>query len=231
VSALPLVRVRLKYPDVETLVERFSPNVTRGGIFLASRDPRPVGALLRFEVSLLSGTPVLAGEGKVTWVKPFDPAAPSRPHGMGVSFTRIDPSCTEMFRRLVEQREISPSPRRAAGLSSAALDGTPVRMPEAFSAELEGIDDGALRRTIDRARVLAARVENLDDLLVKEVDEAPTLEQALADLPRYLQGRRAPAGNPRAGVVEGPARANESGPAPNGRDPESRDPQSRDPES
>jgi molecular chaperone DnaK len=224
VSALPLVRVRLKYPDVETLVERFSPNVTRGGIFLASREPRPVGALVRFEVSLLSGTSVLAGEGKVTWVKPFDPAAPAKPHGMGVSFTRIDPSCREMFRRLVERRETSPSPRRAASFGSAALDGTPVaRMPEAYSAELEGIDDGALRRASDRARTLAARVDNLDDLLIKEPDEAVTLEQALADLPRFLQGRRSTAGNPRVGA-DAPAAtappANESGPGSNSSDSE-----------
>jgi uncharacterized protein (TIGR02266 family) len=221
VSALPLVRVRLKYPDVETLVERFSPNVTRGGIFLASREPRPVGALVRFEVSLLSGTAVLAGEGKVTWVKPFDAAAPARPHGMGVSFTRIDPSCREMFRRLVERRETSSNPRRPAAPGSTASDGTPVaRMPEAFSAELEGIDDGALRRATDRARALAARVENVDDLLVKEPEEAVTLEQALADLPRYLQSRRPAPGSARAGIVDAAARTNESGPAPNGRDSE-----------
>jgi molecular chaperone DnaK len=200
VSALPLVRVRLKYPDVETLVERFSPNVTRGGIFLASREPRAVGSLVRFEVSLLTGTSVLAGEGKVTWVKPFDPAAPARPHGMGVSFTRIDPSCRDMFRRLVERRETNPAPRRPGpqaggpGMSSSPPPALP------FSAELEGIDDASFRRAIDRARTLAARIDNVDELLVREAEEPPSLEQALADLPRYLQVRRSTGGSPRTGV-------------------------------
>ena len=195
-SALPLVRVRLKYPDVETLVERFAPNVTRGGIFLASREPRAVGALIRFEVSLLTGVLVLAGEGKVTWVKPFDPAAPARPHGMGVSFTRIDPGCKEMFRRLVERRETSGGARRPA---PAAASG-PAREPAPFSAELEGIDEGGFRRALDRARTLAGRVDNLDDLLVREPEEAVSLEQALADLPRYLQTRRGTGSNPRTGT-------------------------------
>jgi molecular chaperone DnaK len=199
VSALPLVRVRLKYPDEETLVERFAPNVTRGGIFLASREPRAVGSLIRFEVSLLAGTQVLAGEGRVTWVKPFDPAAPARPHGMGVSFTKIDPSCKEMFRRLVERRETSAPPRRPA--QPLGVDGT-VQAREAapFSAELVGIAAGALRRAIDRARALAAKVENLEDLLVREPEETATVEQALADLPRYLQTRRGTGGQPRAGT-------------------------------
>src|SRR4051794_33366564 len=87
---LPLVRVRLKYPDVDTFTERFAPNVTRGGIFLASRDPRPVGTVVRFEVSLVSGTPVLVGKGRVTWTKAHDPTEPTRPYGMGVQFIELD---------------------------------------------------------------------------------------------------------------------------------------------
>jgi uncharacterized protein (TIGR02266 family) len=199
VSALPLVRVRLKYPDVETLVERFAPNVTRGGIFLASREPRAVGSLVRFEISLLNGTLVLAGEGKVSWVKPFDPTTPARPHGMGVSFTRIDPACREMFKRLVDRRENSPPVRRPG---PGGDDRSATRQPApAFSPELESIDDGAFRRAVDRARVLAGRVENLEDLLLKDAGEAPSLEQALADLPRLLQSRRSGgAATPRAGV-------------------------------
>jgi uncharacterized protein (TIGR02266 family) len=192
VPPLPLVRVRLKYPDVETLVERFSPNVTRGGIFLASREPQAVGTAIRFEVSLLAGTAVLAGEGRVTWVKPFDPATPTKPHGMGVSFSRIDPACRDMFRRLVERRETTakraPTPPGGAVVPAA-------REVPAFSAEVEGIDDNALRRTMDRARSLAAKVEDVESLLTREAEEAPTLQQALADLPRYLERRRASRSN------------------------------------
>jgi molecular chaperone DnaK len=191
-----LVRVRLKYPDVETLVERFSPNVTRGGIFLASRDPRPVDSTIRFEVSLLGGTVVLSGEGKVTWVKAYDPATPARPHGMGVSFTRLDPSCREMFKRLIDRRESVSRP--GIVVTGGAANGTdrPARLltpgtRDAVAADLEAIDDTALRRAVDRARSLAARVENVDELLTPDAPAAvPELREALADLPRYLEKRR-----------------------------------------
>ena len=83
--------MRLRYPDLETFVEKYAPNVTRGGIFLASREPRPVGDVLRFEVLLRQGGPVLSGEGRVTWVKEFNPAEPHRPYGMGVQFLYVDP--------------------------------------------------------------------------------------------------------------------------------------------
>ncbi len=182
------MRVRLKYPDLETLVDRFAPNVTRGGIFLASRDPRPVGSLIRFEVSLLSGTVALSGEGKVTWVKPFDPATPTRPHGMGVSFTLIDPDSREMFRQLIDRRERAnrrqPTPAGVATQARAAAD-------PAFVAELDGTDDSVVRRAIDRARALAARVDDVEALAAKEPAEAlPGLAEALSELPRYLQTRR-----------------------------------------
>ena len=75
------VRLRLKCPDAEDFVERFAPNVTRGGIFLPTRDAREVGATIRFEIALLDDTVVFAGEGVVTWAKP---------KGMGVKFTTLD---------------------------------------------------------------------------------------------------------------------------------------------
>jgi molecular chaperone DnaK len=200
-SPLTLVRVRLKYPDVETLVERFSANVTRGGIFLASRDPRPVGTAIRFEVSLLGGGVVLSGEGKVTWVKAYDPAAPTRPHGMGVSFTRLDSSCREMFKRLIDRRDAAPKPGPAN--TGTPLEGgdRPGRLVtpgsrDAVAAELEAVDDAALRRAMDRARSLAGRLDNVDELLTPDAPApVPELREALADLPRYLEKRRGTGAN------------------------------------
>jgi uncharacterized protein (TIGR02266 family) len=121
-TALPLVRVRLKYPDLDTFAERFAPNVTRGGIFLASREPRPVGTVLCFEVSLMSGTPVLTGKGKVTWTKAFDPKEPSRPYGMGVQFTELDPDSRPVLDRLLKKREQPGRPAApAAGRAPAPV--------------------------------------------------------------------------------------------------------------
>jgi uncharacterized protein (TIGR02266 family) len=191
VADLPLVRVRLKYPDVDTLVDRFAANVTRGGIFLASRDPKPVGAQIRFEVSLLGGTCVLAGEGRVTWVKPYDPSAPTRPHGMGVSFTRLDSGSRDMFRKLVERRELG-----AARKAAAPAQPIPRRTTRDLVApDLEGMDDLALRRAADRARVLAGDLSDVEVLLVEEaeappVDSKDAVKDALTGLSRYLQPRR-----------------------------------------
>jgi uncharacterized protein (TIGR02266 family) len=194
-----VVRVRLRYPDLETFVEKYAPNVTRGGIFLASREPRPVGEVLRFEVLLRQGGPVLSGEGRVTWVKEFNPAEPHRPYGMGVQFLYVDPDARPVLERLLEKKQqtrtapqpvvTAPPPRLEPRLprqpiepDGPALGGVPFD---------DGIDEGSLKRTLDRARTLSARTDDLDALLAPDTDDSPaTLAQALAELPRLLAGKK-----------------------------------------
>lgn len=84
------LRVRLKYSDESAFIEKYAVNISRGGIFIATRSPKPVGTTLRFDMLLESGDPVVRGEGAVVWVKPYDAEHPERAHGMGVRFTWLD---------------------------------------------------------------------------------------------------------------------------------------------
>jgi uncharacterized protein (TIGR02266 family) len=218
VSDLPLVRLRLKYADTDTFVERFAPNVTRGGIFLASREPRPIGAVVRFEVLLMSGPPVLSGEGRVTWVKEFNPTEPQRPHGMGVQFTVVDPACRPVLARLLSKREASG--RRPTTSIPVATTPQPVARPTTdfrptevtLPADLEFLDESSLRRVVDRARLLSARTEDVEELRKSDPEEPVTISQALGELSRYFT-RRAGSGLVRLPQPP-PGAATPSGPAP-----------------
>ena len=220
-TATATVRVRLRYSDLDTFVERFAPNVTRGGIFLASRSPRAEGEIFRFEVQLSTGVVALAGEGKVIWVKPYDPAEPQKPHGMGVQFVQIDPGSRETLTRILHAKG---SPRTTAAATSAAAPRTTGPQPTLQRANAApsrangrshvdtnvdlaaeyGIDEVSLRRVIDRNWTLGPRVadEDIEALLKPEPTETATLAQALAELPRLLD----PAPRHRSG----PARTLES---------------------
>lgn len=172
-------------------MQRFAPNVTRGGIFLATRSPRPVGDVFAFEVQLSTGQLALAGQGQVIWVKEFDPTAPQKPHGMGVQFTYIDPTTRQTLNRIVQNKSGS---RHAAGgpdsghqparngTGSVALVDTSVDLAAEF-----GIDDAALRRAVDRRWMTNHPTDSeLDELLKPEPPETFSLAQALAELPRLL---------------------------------------------
>src|SRR6185503_2993023 len=115
------VRLHLKCPDAGDFVERFAPNVTRGGIFLPTRDAREVGATIRFEIALLDDTVVFAGDGVVTWAKP---------KGMGVKFTTLDPATEPILERLLSRRATAAaapeSPAAAQAGPAPATDSSPL---------------------------------------------------------------------------------------------------------
>ena len=146
------VRLHLKCPDAEDFVERFAPNVTRGGIFLSTRDAREVGRTIRFEIALLDDTVVFAGEGVVTWVKP---------KGMGVKFTTLDPATEPMLERLLGRRKAAAAPESAAA-AAPAKESSPlsieprtrrplVRVAMVCSAVFAGV--AVVWMSIGRARV------------------------------------------------------------------------------
>ena len=90
------IRIRLKYPDLDTFIEKYAANISQGGMFIQSRAPQPAGTALRFELLLADGSRLLKGEGKVIWVREYDAAHPTRVHGMGVKFLSLDEESQSM---------------------------------------------------------------------------------------------------------------------------------------
>jgi uncharacterized protein (TIGR02266 family) len=108
------MRIKLKYPDVETFIQKYAVNISRGGIFIATKQPKAVGTILKFEFLLSNpeGTSLIRGEGQVQWVREFDPAQPARAHGMGVKFTRLDPESQQVVERALAYRDSKSSGTR-----------------------------------------------------------------------------------------------------------------------
>jgi molecular chaperone DnaK len=204
------VRVRLRYAAFETFIDKFAPNVTRGGIFLASRTPRAVGDEFAFEVLLSGGEVALTGEGRVTWVKPYDPTTPNRAHGMGVQFMRLDAHSRDIVNRMLARKAAAASGsmpgRPMAGMSGASgtfADGLPAARIDTnvdLAAEL-GVDEGQVKRALERYRMSAGRgaaeIDDLEALLRPEPAAPASLPQALLELPRMLD----PAARRRTGAL------------------------------
>ena len=192
---VPIVRIQLRYPDEGIFIQRFAPNVTRGGIFLASRTPHPVGVVIAFEVALTQGPPLLHGTGKVTWVRDYNPDEPQRAHGMGVQFLQIAQDSKPMLERLLAYKAQPPRYTPVSGVPVTVPRSTQESSSGRVYAALEGdpstwIDDQGVRLAADRARLLASRIEDVESLRVRERDESASLEEALAGLPRLLGPRR-----------------------------------------
>ncbi|MCU1278088.1 MAG: conserved region [bacterium] len=100
------MRIKLKYPDVETFIQKYAVNISRGGNFIATKQPKAVGTFVRFEFLLSDATTtsIIRGEGQVQWTKEFDPAQPSKAHGMGVKFSRLDADSQGVIDRALRWR-------------------------------------------------------------------------------------------------------------------------------
>ena len=104
--------VRLSYGSVDEFVEKYATNVSRGGIFIRTRDPKPVGTILNLELRLVGGEVVVRARGVVRWVAEEDRSAhPPIAAGMGVQFLALDEASKQVVDRIVtlrEQRGLAP---------------------------------------------------------------------------------------------------------------------------
>src|SRR5215212_3697525 len=113
--AAPIVlRIKLRYDDVEAMVQRFAPNVGKSGLFLPTKSIQPIGTEVKFELRLANDTPALVGIGKVKHVKRPDPANPKAAFGMAIELMRVSREGREVIIRMIERR-------RAMGLADVAI--------------------------------------------------------------------------------------------------------------
>ncbi len=130
---LPL-RIRLPYATEEDFVEKYGSNVARGGLFIATRSPKPEGTGLAFELVLADGGRLLRGEGVVVKSQ----AEGSRA-GMTVRFVRLDAYSKALIDRIVARRNhgsegAAKASDTAAGVPPLAPEQAPGQTPEASAA-------------------------------------------------------------------------------------------------
>ncbi len=183
------IRIKLRYPDVATFIQKYAMNISRGGIFINTKTPKPVGTELRFEFLLAAGEvleSIIRGEGEVQWVRQFDPAHPTKLHGMGIRFTRLDSESQTVIERALAWRAAHGPPLKerdpVAPVARALTQGPGLKGVDVDQLAAEwGLSNEQLGRTLSRRRHVAA--SELDDLLHK-----PPLPQVTrAEATAYLQ--------------------------------------------
>ncbi|WNG34501.1 TIGR02266 family protein [Archangium violaceum] len=121
---LPL-RIRLPYATEEDFVEKYGSNVARGGLFIATRSPKPEGTGLAFELVLADGSRLLRGEGIVVKAQAEGPRA-----GMTVRFVRLDAHSKSLIDRILARRNAG------ADVASAAPSAPPPAAAEQVLEQL-----------------------------------------------------------------------------------------------
>jgi type IV pilus assembly protein PilZ len=104
------------YKSVDGFITDWATNISRGGIFINTRTPHPVGSTVRLIISLPDTAFPFDLTGKVTRVNEFDNRSNQVP-GMGIEFVDVDEDKRGRIERFVERlrKELPdppPSPKR-----------------------------------------------------------------------------------------------------------------------
>jgi len=171
-----VLRIKLRYDDVEAMVARFAPNVGKSGLFIPTRSLQPIGADIKFELRLTTEQPVLVGLGRVRATRAPDPDNPKAAFGMAVELLRVTRDSRDVILKMLERRrELGladvqiPSPddveaaRRADFLDSgvSVTPAAPVAIPIVESAAIPELLTSPRRSTGPIAVAKTAPVQPL----------------------------------------------------------------------
>jgi uncharacterized protein (TIGR02266 family) len=134
------LRIKFRSANLDQFIERYAVDVSRGGIFIRTREPLPVGTQMRFDFQLQDATPLLAGEGTIVWIRENDPSRAGVTPGMGVRFDKLTASSQPTLEKILAEK----ARREQAGApaKTGPAGGMAVRRP---SSTFSALDPAAAR--------------------------------------------------------------------------------------
>lgn len=96
------ILVQYRFNSFEEFITEYSVDLSPGGIFLQTDEPREVGAMVYLQFSLLDGSRLIEGLGKVVWVN--RPEDKTRTPGMGIEFVNFDEESAALIREICARK-------------------------------------------------------------------------------------------------------------------------------
>ena len=98
---LPLeMVVQFRLHDLNEFMRDYAANLSQGGMFIRTREPRAEGSLLYVQFRLKDGASLIEGLARVVHVNGPDQPIP----GMGLEFVNLDAKSVELIDRIVTER-------------------------------------------------------------------------------------------------------------------------------
>jgi uncharacterized protein (TIGR02266 family) len=134
VAPLVPLRIRLPYSAESEFVARYGSNVSRGGIFIATRSLKSEGTPLAFELLLKTGVVLLRGEAVVAKTQVDSGGGRS---GMTLRFVRLDGPSRAVVERVLAERGASSrrAPLASSGVQRPGRSELSKRIDAALAAE------------------------------------------------------------------------------------------------
>ena len=103
--------VKLAHKGVDEFASKYATNLSDGGMFIRTREPKPAGTELSFKVEIADGLRVLQGVAVVRWTRAD--GDPNGPPGMGLEFIKLDPASRALVDRMLGKDPAASAPVRS----------------------------------------------------------------------------------------------------------------------
>jgi len=171
------------YATIHAFLAEEQDTFSRTAVTLIGAPTRPRGVVIRFEVTLSDGTPVLRGEGRVLGFQAADEKGPS---ALTLRFTRLDARSKALVDRVAAQREggiVKPAPPETPSEPEA-----PRRQPEGDES-IDPLAATTMGTTVPEAlgsappALVSPPAISSADLVPAEALSAPTLPDQRSPVP------------------------------------------------
>ncbi|MDP8222877.1 MAG: TIGR02266 family protein [Candidatus Lernaella stagnicola] len=106
-ARVPLkARVDYELLSEDTFLFEYTSNLSRGGIFLATRNPLPIGTHLSLRFTLPENGRIIDTNGQVAWINEYRPGGDNINPGMGIEFTDLNDEDREAIANLVKRKAL-----------------------------------------------------------------------------------------------------------------------------
>ena len=97
--------VQFRFNTVQEFLLEYATNISLGGMFVRTTEPREIGTLIYFQFTLKDGSKLIEGLGRVTWAEKYDPEDTSgeQQPGMGLEFVNVDEESMALVEQIVQQ--------------------------------------------------------------------------------------------------------------------------------
>lgn len=92
------IELRVDYKRVNSFLADYTKNISRGGTFIGTDKPLPIGTRLRFRISVPDVPVPINLTGEVAWIAPAGQSP-----GMGIRFVDLEGEAREVFEARVEK--------------------------------------------------------------------------------------------------------------------------------
>lgn len=102
-EARAAIELRVEYKRVNSFFADYTKNISRGGTFIATAKPLPIGTEFVFKLTAPGLAQPLELRGAVAWTVSQEQSGPDKPAGMGISFRYVDDAEKQAVHSVVEK--------------------------------------------------------------------------------------------------------------------------------